>query len=133
MATKRRTAAYSEATLIQSAREALAIARGTRMAARITEREAIVTKPPVFSAKRIQRARAQLGFSQAVFARALNVSPATVRAWEQGNRVPDGAAVRLLELTNEFPEWLESKVRHVAEARATYAVHRRGGTSRARK
>lgn len=133
MATKKRTAAQYEAMLIESAREALEIARGTLAPARVTEREAVVARPPKFSARRIQRARAKLGFSQAVFAHALNVSPATVRAWEQGSREPDGAAVRLLELTNELPEWLASKVRHVAEPPAAYAARRRGVTARTRK
>lgn len=36
--------------------------------------------------------------SQPVFASLLNVKAATVRAWEQGQRVPDGAPARLLEI-----------------------------------
>lgn len=118
MARRKSTASRYEARLIESTRQALAIARGTLAPGRVTEREAFVTPPPAFGAKRIQRARAQLGFSQAVFAHALNVSPATVRAWEQGNREPDGAAVRLLELTSQYPQLLASKVQRVSEAPA---------------
>jgi putative transcriptional regulator len=39
-----------------------------------------------------------------VFAAALNVSPDTIRAWEQGKREPDGATRRLLEVAEEYPE-----------------------------
>ncbi|MGH7632673.1 MAG: hypothetical protein ACRENC_03015, partial [Gemmatimonadaceae bacterium] len=60
--------------LIESTRQALAIARNQIVPARITVREAVVAPPPVFGAKRIRSARAKLGFSQTVFARALNVS-----------------------------------------------------------
>jgi putative transcriptional regulator len=49
--------------------------------------------------------------SQPVFASLLNVKPATVRAWEQGQRTPDGAASRLLEiLSNDI---------HIAEELAS--------------
>jgi putative transcriptional regulator len=130
---KERTAKDYEAMLVESTRQALAIARRTIAPARITVREAVVAPPPPFGAKRIQRARAKLGFSQAVFAHALNVSPATVRAWEQGSREPDGAAVRLLEITDQYPRLLASKVRHVSEAPARYTARKRAETSRNRK
>lgn len=122
MARKKSTASQYEARLIESTRQALAIARGTLAPERVTERDAFVTPPPTFGAKRVQRARARLGFSQAVFAHLLNVSPATVRAWEQGSREPDGAAVRLLELTSQYPQLLASKVRRVSESPA--AIYR---------
>jgi putative transcriptional regulator len=39
--------------------------------------------------------------SQPVFASLLNVKTTTVRAWEQGQRSPDGAASRLLEILSK--------------------------------
>jgi DNA-binding transcriptional regulator YiaG len=41
----------------------------------------------------------------------LNVSPATVRAWEQGVRVPDGPSLRLLEIAERQPAVLLAQVR----------------------
>jgi DNA-binding transcriptional regulator YiaG len=36
--------------------------------------------------------------SQPQFAALLNVKPPTIRAWEQGQKAPSGAASRLLEI-----------------------------------
>lgn len=41
--------------------------------------------------------------SQAVFAKTLNVSGSTVRAWEQSKRSPEGPSLRLLELAEREP------------------------------
>lgn len=57
---------------------------------------------PKWTSKAIQRLRLEVfGMSQPVFASLLNVKPATIRAWEQGQRTPDGAAARLLEILAE--------------------------------
>jgi len=45
-----------------------------------------------------------LALSQTVFAKALNVSAETVRSWEQEKRVPEGAALRLLQVADRHPE-----------------------------
>ncbi|MCF7520452.1 helix-turn-helix domain-containing protein [Neisseria sp. ZJ106] len=50
--------------------------------------------------------RNKTGLSQAKFAAALNISPATLRAWEQGRRMPSGAAATLLKLIDKRPELL---------------------------
>jgi hypothetical protein len=42
--------------------------------------------------------------SQGVFARLLNVSVKTVQSWEQGERKPSHAALRLLQVLAEQPE-----------------------------
>jgi putative transcriptional regulator len=57
--------------------------------------------------------------SQPVFAAALNVSPDTIRAWEQGKREPDGPTLRLLEVAKQHPEVLLDKLR--ARTRRTQA------------
>ena len=64
------------------------------------ERVRNLTRPaPKWSKHEIKRLRTEVfQMSQPVFASLLNVKPATVRAWEQGQRVPDGTAARLLEI-----------------------------------
>lgn len=64
------------------------------------ERVRTLSRPaPKWSRHEIRRLRTEVfHMSQPVFASLLNVKPATVRAWEQGQRVPDGAAARLLEV-----------------------------------
>lgn len=64
------------------------------------ERVRAFSRPaPSWSKQEIKRLRTEVfRMSQPVFASLLNVKPATIRAWEQGQRVPDGAAARLLEL-----------------------------------
>ena len=55
--------------------------------------------------------RGHMALSQPVFVATLNISPETVRAWEQGKRKPDGPTLRLLELAEQHPEVLLAKVR----------------------
>ena len=105
-----------ENLLIQSAREAVAIAAGEATAARQHTRmleapNAIVAKPPRYNAKRIRMVREDvMHVSQSVFASVLNVSPATVRGWERGARKPDGPTLRLLELAERQPQALMRNV-----------------------
>lgn len=84
---------------------------GTRMdRPPLTARVAEASPAPTYTSARIVRIRAKLRLSQAVFAMALNVSAETVRAWEQGKREPDGAALRLLQLAEQHPEWIMETV-----------------------
>jgi putative transcriptional regulator len=103
------------ARLIQGANEAVAIARG-RKSPRVTQRALSartgeVSEPPVYNAAKVKRIRKKLNMSQTVFARTLNASDATVRAWEQGKRVPDGPSQRLLEVAEKHPHVFASVVR----------------------
>jgi DNA-binding transcriptional regulator YiaG len=96
-------------TLLKGAREAAAIARGEARPARVTRRSlstgaAQIPAPPKYSPARIRKLREHLNMSQPVFARSLNASDATVKAWEQGKRTPDGTSLRLLELAEMAPE-----------------------------
>lgn len=68
--------------------------------------EGEIAPAQVFDASRIAALRGRFQVSQPVFAAALNVSPDTVKKWEQGVRDPDGAATRLLELTESHPQWI---------------------------
>jgi putative transcriptional regulator len=99
--------------LIDSVREAMEIERGQKEPARVTrytEAEARVEAPPRYVAERIREIRDDMALSQPVFAAALNVSPETVRAWEQGKREPDGPTLRLLEVAEQHPEVLLESV-----------------------
>ncbi len=80
--------------LVDSAREALSIARGATAPAR------------VFEAERIDVAaiRKRLRLSQARFAERFGLSAATVRDWEQGRRQPDRIARALLTVIDHAPE-----------------------------
>jgi putative transcriptional regulator len=59
--------------------------------------------PPEIAAKEVTSLRAKTGMSQAVFARVLNVSTKTVQSWEQGERRPSHAALRMLQVFRENP------------------------------
>ena len=93
--------------LLQGAREAALISRGDAKPGRITRRSlsesSTISEPPPYDAKRIRTVRERLNVSQSVFARILNASDATVKAWEQGKRAPEGTALRLLELAEKEP------------------------------
>jgi len=60
--------------------------------------------PPALRPQEVRRLRQQLNMSQGVFARMLNVSPKTVQSWEQGERKPSQAALRLLQILAARPE-----------------------------
>ena len=97
-----------------------------------TARNSAVPPAPPYSHRRVGKLRARLALSQPIFAAALNVSPETVRAWEQGKRHPDGASLRLLELTEQRPDLLFSLVREKVRkpyAASTIRAARDGGSS----
>ncbi len=100
--------------LLRGAREAAAHARGEAVVVRkarvtgraVTARDVSLPTPPKLSPRRIRKIRDELHLSQAVFGDLLNVSPSTVRAWEQGQRSPDGPSLRLLEVAERHPSAL---------------------------
>jgi len=102
--------------LEQALEEAVAIKEGRAEPARVSRvplsaKTAEVEPPPDFSPTRIRKVRRSLLMSQAVFADMLNVSGSTVAAWEQGDRHPTGATLRLLELAEQNPGPLAARVR----------------------
>ncbi len=54
----------------------------------------------------VARTRAKTGLSQARFARLLGVSVRTLQDWEQGRRMPSGAARTLLMIAAKNPQAL---------------------------
>lgn len=86
-------------TLKEGLEEAVEYEKGKK-----TLRSRLVELPPPpknYSARAIKRIRTKLNCSQAVFARILNISVKTVQAWEAGERSPNHAALRLLELIDQ--------------------------------
>jgi len=58
----------------------------------------------------IREIREQMNLSQTVFAKLLNVSPSSIRQWEQGKRKPTGATKVLLELLSKSPKILNYRL-----------------------
>ena len=54
----------------------------------------------------VQSIREKTGLSQSRFAQLLGVSPRTLQEWEQGRRVPSGAARTLLLIAEKNPRAL---------------------------
>jgi putative transcriptional regulator len=66
----------------------------------------IPDRPPEVGAQELMKLRLKSGMSQAVFARMLNVSTKTVQSWEQGQRRPSQATLRLIQVFRKNPAGL---------------------------
>lgn len=64
----------------------------------------VPSPPPACSAAEILALRRRLNVSQTIFGALLNVSYKTVQSWEQGERTPSHAALRLLQVASESPD-----------------------------
>lgn len=53
------------------------------------------------SAAQIKRVRTQSKVSQPVFAKFLNLNVSTIRQWENGDKVPSGASLKLLNIVRK--------------------------------
>ena len=80
-------------SMIKSLNQAVEIADGQRVAARVSTRET----PDV------RAVRKQLNLKRADLAEMLGVSPRTLESWEQGKRKPSGAASILLKIAMKNP------------------------------
>jgi putative transcriptional regulator len=60
--------------------------------------------------EKVRRIRQKTRFSQTVFARLLNVSPSSVRQWEQGKRRPTGSTKVLLDILDKKPSVLNYRI-----------------------
>lgn len=54
--------------------------------------------------------------SQPVFGRVLDVSPETLKGWEQGRKRPRGPVRRLLQVMERHPDLVEEMTRELVEA-----------------
>ncbi len=113
---KKRVSTAVGAALIEALTEAVAFQAGTKTGATvktISVRRCTAAPAPRYDAKEIAKLRKQLHMSQPLFADVLNVSPAAVKAWEQGQNEPGGAALRLLQIAEAHPEVILEQVRSV--------------------
>ena len=70
-----------------------------------------ITIPEVhLTTYQIKEIRENLNLSQTVFAKLLNVSPSSIRQWEQGKRQPTGATKVLLDLLKRSPHILDYRL-----------------------
>ena len=107
---ERRMTDTESSDLLESASQALAMVRGAKLVGgRISVRQA-PAEPRPRDKEDIVRLRERLNFSQGMLARALNVSPSTVQAWEAGRRTPSDAALKLLAIAEKHPEVLLDSV-----------------------
>lgn len=90
--------------LIAGLEEALEHEKGTKML-RTTELEISEPARPWKKEQISQLRKQRFGVSQPVFAALLSVTVSTVRAWEQGQKSPSGAARRLLEVAAMAPDF----------------------------
>jgi DNA-binding transcriptional regulator YiaG len=51
-----------------------------------------------------------VGLTQVQFARALSISPHTLRNWEQGRRHPEGPAIALLRIAARHPRFIRENI-----------------------
>jgi putative transcriptional regulator len=58
----------------------------------------------------IKEIRENMNLSQTVFAKLLNVSPSSIRQWEQGKRKPTGSTRVLLDLIQRSPQILNYRL-----------------------
>ena len=98
---KKRVKIFRE--LQDSLRDALAYERGEKMDLRVTE---LPPAPRRLHPRDIREIRQALNASQVLFALYLNVSPNTIRSWEQGTRRPQGADLKLLAIARKNPQAL---------------------------
>jgi len=61
--------------------------------------------------EQIKSIREEMNISQTVFAKILNVSPSSIRQWEQGKRTPSGSTKVLLELLKTSPHLLDYRLK----------------------
>ena len=54
-----------------------------------------------YDAQRIKAIREKARVSQAVFAAYLNITPSTIKQWEQGSKKPRGTSLKLLSLVEQ--------------------------------
>jgi putative transcriptional regulator len=71
-----------------------------------TSRQTISPVCEAISVEAIKETRDKLGMSQGIFAMVLGVSEKTVKSWETGRYMPDGAARRLITMLQSDPELL---------------------------
>ena len=101
MAKKIKVKVFDE--LRESLQDALAFEQGREVNLRVAE---LPPRPRKLRPRDIRAIRRSLNASQVLFATFLNVSPNTIRSWEQGTRRPHGADLKLLSIAKKNPQAL---------------------------
>lgn len=101
MARKKENNLFKE--LSRSLRDAAAFEKGELLDLRVTK---LPPPPRRLRPREIRRIRQALNASQVLFATYLNVSPNTIRSWEQGTRRPHGTDLKLLAIAKKDPATL---------------------------
>jgi putative transcriptional regulator len=101
MGTKVKNQNFSD-LLLKSVKEAHQHAKGKLTLK--SEEINLPPEPPMYSKTKVKNVRTKLKLSQPVFAKILNVSPATVKAWELGTNPPKGTTARLLQMLENDPK-----------------------------
>jgi DNA-binding transcriptional regulator YiaG len=89
--------------LTSALKDAARFERGEKIDLRVAK---LPAPPKPMTAKEIINLRKRFAMSQPVFARYLNVTPSTVKSWEQGIRLPSRAALKLLHIVKHEPSVL---------------------------
>ncbi len=79
------------------------LAAGIPLEEKYTVRQVVVPEPGAYNSRSIRATRDRLGVSQPIFADLLGVSVVLAQAWEQGKRLPNATARRLLDEINREP------------------------------
>jgi len=95
-----------------------ALASGARISEQFTVRKVVLDlEPAAYGPNDVRRARRALDASQAIFAKFLGVSVQTVRAWEQGDKVPREVARRFMDEIQRDPTYWRKRLRSLARVR----------------
>ena len=103
-------------SLKTSLNEAIEHTEGKR---EVRTRKVSIKPIPKFTSEDIKEIRKKVELTQLLFAQMLGVSKKTVEAWEAGTNVPNGSAMRLLQLLEDQPQvmkkefYLEDKMEYV--------------------
>jgi len=89
-----------------------AYASGEPLEKRFHVRTVVINEPGMYDTEAIIATRKKLDLSQAHFAKLVGVSLALAQSWEQGRRMPDAMARRLLDEINRQPKHWSAMVHH---------------------
>jgi putative transcriptional regulator len=71
----------------------------------------------------IKRIREEFDLTQVEFAALLGISVRTLRNWEQGRRVPEGAAMVLLRVAEKHPEAVLDVIRSESTLKWDFSMY----------
>ncbi len=95
---------FSEADLLKSVTSFVDTLKSGKAHTLRTTTYKLPDRLPARSGADVRAVREKLGASQAVLASLLNTPARTVRSWENNQRKPSGAALKLLSIAEEHPE-----------------------------